>query len=193
MFIRLLVLLLFMIPLLGGCYTVIKHPEVFDRENSNYRYEVYFSDNCQQCHTNPADNLFYKERINPLSLNYIQNNERWNHFYQSPWWTKDIFYTGPEQNEIGNENNPLPTTSARRRFPGVNSNVGEGSSANVTSGNNAGSSTRVTNSSRKNKDSDSPPESGSNRQKRENQNVRKVDRESKKSDSDSKSSDKAKK
>jgi hypothetical protein len=176
-----------------GCYTVIKHPGVVDAENAEFSHEIYFSDDCSSCHQENVDNFVYQKNYSP-HLNYIQNNDRWHHYYQTPWWYRDIFYTLPRMNNTPAGNNYLPTTSSRRRFPGANSNVGDGSSANVSSsGKSSGSNPRIT-TSKKPQTPNATTNNGSGRKKREDNNIRKVNRDSKEQKSNaSESSDKKKK
>jgi hypothetical protein len=176
-----------------GCYTVIKHPEVVDAENAEFSHEIYFSDDCGSCHQEKINNFALDNNYSPR-LNYIQNNDRWHYYYQSPWWYRDIFLPLPRTNNSSPENNYLPTTSSRKRFPGANNDVGNGSSANVSSsGKSSGSSPRIT-TSKKSQTSNSSTNSGSGRKRREDKNIRKVNRDSKEQKSDtSESSDKKKK
>ncbi len=131
-----------------GCYTVIKHPEIANPQNPQHKYQVYFADDCNSCHNIATEHLSYSTSPNVPRLNYILNNPRWNYFYEAPWWYRDIFYRLPMEQNTDFQNDLLPTTSARRRFPGANSG---NSGGNITSRINAGhssSSTRISSSSK---------------------------------------------
>jgi len=129
-----------------GCYTVIKHPGVEDAEHSQYNRQVYFSDNCMDCHQNDPGVAVPVNHPYLPRLNYIQKSERWNYFYQNPWWYRDIFYStspGGGNNNSGSSSN-LPTTSARSRFPGTGNRASANTSTRITGGSNSGSTTAGT-------------------------------------------------
>ncbi|GAB4380519.1 MAG: hypothetical protein Kow0042_30650 [Calditrichia bacterium] len=132
---------------LVGCYTVIKHPAIMDEENPQYVRQIYFSNDCMSCHQEPDIILWGNPHPYLPRLNYINENERWDYYYHHPWWYRDMFYQGGGMS--GNSSSdPLPTTSARNRFPG-SSNVSGGtppaSSTSITGGGSSGG-TRITGS-----------------------------------------------
>ncbi len=145
--------LVFIILILSsGCYTVLKHPKIVSDESSqDYRQQVYYTDDCSSCHNKRSSalrNWFASEYPQP---DYINNQSRWNFYYHSPWWHRDIFSKSRLINKKTESNNPLPTTSSRNRFPGAgessttitNSNPtrissGSTSSTPITTGNKTG-------------------------------------------------------
>lgn len=172
-----------------GCYTVIKHPAVSDTENSEFSHEVYFADDCSQCHQGVANDFLPQNNyVNP-GLNYIENNSRWNYFYDSPWWYRDMFYALPRTGNADSGDGTLPTTSARSRFPGTNGSAGNGSATRISSGSSGG--TRIV-GSKKEGDSEASPKTGSVRQSEKNTNVRKAVRGTGESKSKAKKSTKPK-
>ncbi len=116
--------------IISGCYTVIKHPAVVEEENPEFSHAVYFNDDCASCHDANQMALNSRDEQPLPRLNYIQGNDRWNYYYSSPWWLNDRFYhgSGSPAGASSGGNAPLPTTSARPRFPG-----NSGSSANMPS------------------------------------------------------------
>lgn len=113
-----LVFILFILS--SGCYTVLKHPEIVsDKSSPDYRQQVYYTDDCSSCHNKRSPDLrnwFASEYPQP---DYINNHSRWNFYYHSPWWHRDIFNKSRFINKKTESNNPLPTTSSRNRFPGA--------------------------------------------------------------------------
>lgn len=127
-----------------GCYTVIKHPPISETGKSNFQHHIYFSDDCGSCHkvANQPFNLTPREQL--PRLNYIYSNDRWYYYYESPWWSRDVFYQTGNYPENSTGNSTLPTTSARRRFPGAGGNNQYVPSNPVSSGGTVqGSSTRI--------------------------------------------------
>ncbi len=133
-----LVIFLCSIVLVTGCYTIVKHPVIIDEENPDLSYNIYFSDDCMSCHSSPNLSIF-------PNLDYINSSSRWSYFYEYPWWHRDAFYTS----EVGGQDNgssstPLPTTSARPRFPGSVSSQQTGTPGTISSQpSSPGSNTRV--------------------------------------------------
>ncbi len=113
---------------LTGCYTVIQHPTVADEENPQYHRQIDFAQDCASCHSGEGMALRDSQQPYLPRLNYIYGNDRWSTFYESPWWYRGMFYSSSTQGvSTGEENGPLPTTSARRRFPGINAGAAAGS------------------------------------------------------------------
>ncbi len=129
-----------------GCYTVIKHPPVRDAEHSQYDRQVYFSDNCMDCHQNDPGVAIPLNHPYLPRLNYIRENDRWSYFYQSPWWYRDIFYgTSSGGNVTGTDSSGyLPTTSARSRFTGTGSRTRTNTTTRIIGGSNSGGTTAGT-------------------------------------------------
>jgi hypothetical protein len=176
--------------IMAGCYTVIKHPAVSDSDNASFQHPVYFSDDCNSCHTTDQPLLMTPQEEIPR-LNYIYNNDRWYYYYESPWWSRDIFYQSGGYPVNSGDNSTLPTTSARRRFPGAGGNDQSVSNNPIgVAGSNTGSSTRIisgdsTSTSGNNSnirqadDKSSTREGQRNSDGDQNSNVRKVDRKKK--------------
>ncbi len=122
--------------LFSSCYTVINHPRVQDPDNPQYSHAVYFTDDCSRCHTNTEHfNIPVATRNRLPRVDYISQNERWNYFYEFPWWYRPLFVGtngGMVADSSGNQ--PLPTVSARRRFPGAGGNSPSLPSGTVVSG-----------------------------------------------------------
>jgi hypothetical protein len=161
--------------LMAGCYTIIKHPAVSDQEDGDYQYPVYFSDDCSSCHSDNQPLLMTPESHLP-HLNYIYSNDRWYQYYESPWWSRDIFYQSGNYQENNEENGALPTTSARRRFPGAGGNELPITNPPVSGGNiSSGSNPRIINPP----DTTSTSNNNSNvRQGDEQSGARKIERNS---------------
>ncbi len=126
---------------LTGCYTVIRHPLVVDRDNPQFKHQVYFSDDCQRCHGPGFDMVVSGTNRYLPRMDYINNNERWSYFYTSPWWMREMFLTPPPALPTG-KSSSLSTSSARSRFPGANSGsttFSPGSSTRIAGGGNSGS------------------------------------------------------
>jgi hypothetical protein len=168
-----------------GCYTVIKHPAITDSSNPEFGHGVYYTDNCQDCHGNSEISLNVNDTPNLPRLNYIHRNERWSYYYDAAWWQRDMFTYNPLSPSQNSGNGPLPTTSARSRFPGANSggsNAASPTSISGGSGGGSGSSTRIVGGSGQG----SSTGSGSVRQSgSSNSNVRRATRGSGNSDSGS--------
>ncbi len=123
--------------LLVSCYTMIKHPQVVYEDDPQYEYQIYYSDDCNSCHQ-PGSDLALSVPNNLPRLNYIYGNQRWDYFYEHPWWQTPYFSDAPSgQASSGSSDNGLPTSSVRSRFPGAGSS-GTGAAYN------GGTTTRIT-------------------------------------------------
>ena len=132
----------------SGCYTVIRHPMVREADNSGYQREVYFTDNCMDCHRDDPGVAAPLHHPYLPRLNYIQENDRWSYFYKSPWWFRDIFYssTPGEGNATRDSSGVLPTTSARSRFPGSGNRLNSNTATRISGGPSSGSKAAGSNS-----------------------------------------------
>lgn len=87
---------------ISGCYTVLKHPEVVMKDDSDtgYRAAIGYRDECSSCHTERYSDNTYDHDValfgNPSlgddgTINGEQNRaitthgRRWN-YYHYPWW-----------------------------------------------------------------------------------------------------------
>ena len=176
--------------IMAGCYTVIKHPAVSDSDNASFQHPVYFSDDCNSCHSAELPLLMTPQQELPR-LNYIYNNDRWYDYYESPWWSRDMFYESGGYSTNPDENTTLPTTSARRRFPGAGGNeqsvpnnavgsagVSTGSSTRISSGDSTSASGNNSNIRQSDQQS-STREGQRSSSDSQNSNVRKVERKKK--------------
>lgn len=152
------------ISLIAGCYTMVKHPVIQEKQDNDLVYNIYFTDDCASCHSVPAVSL----RPN---LNYINNSPRWNFFYEHPWWQQDIFYgSNPVSPDSGGANGGLPTTSARPRFPGSAGGPNDPPQTNIGTSSGGSSSTRISgarNSSQTTTTTSTDSESSSGRKSQE--------------------------
>lgn len=132
-------LVVFLFLFLNGCYTVLKHPPVQDPENPEYSYLIDYSDNCADCHANRAPIMSPARQTLLLPrTNYIYENQRWEYFYQFPWWTRPMFSGAATAGSGGSGSQALPTTSARRRFPGAGGSGSPPSGGIITGGGSGG-------------------------------------------------------
>ncbi len=178
---------------LTGCYTVIKHPALTDSEDPQYEHPVYYNDDCSSCHADKTMDISPAPQTNYLPrLNYIYDNSRWNDYYSTPWWYRDMFYQsggGHGGTVTSGDNGTLPTTSARRRFPGAGgSNSGSGTMNNTSISGSTSGGTRITGS--KSNTSQGNASAGAVRQQQDNNGARKAIRGSGNSKSDSKDTSK---
>lgn len=163
--------LFFVFLFLSGCYTVIKHPVVVDRNNPQFKHQVYFSDDCQSCHGPDADRFALGDNKYLPRIDYINNNARWSYFYSSPWWMREMFLTPPPSAPQG-KSSSLSSSSARNRFPGASSGsstISSGSTTRIAGGGNSGST--VTRSKTGTK-TETSPASTLQRTQKQNENVR---------------------
>jgi hypothetical protein len=83
--------------LMSGCYTLLKHPEVENKDDARniYYSSVNFYDDCARCHNSSQDNYAldyynYTETYNENHFtgdNYIENpRNRFKDYYNIPWW-----------------------------------------------------------------------------------------------------------
>lgn len=169
-----LVFLLFILS--SGCYTILKHPEIVsDKSSPDYRQQVYYTDDCLSCHNKRSSalrNWFASEYSQP---DYINNQSRWNFYYHSPWWHRDIFYKSRFKDKKTESNNPLPTTSSRNRFPGAgesSTNTTNSNPTRISSG--STSSTPITTGKTTGRDTESKNTNATNKK----QNTRKIEKTS---------------
>jgi hypothetical protein len=148
--IKIIVIFLSSVVFITGCFTIIKHPVIHDEDNPDLSYNIYFSDDCNSCHSSALQN-------NTPNLDYINSSPRWNYFYEFPWWQRHQFYTSPSVSQDSSGNGGLPTTSARPRFPGrgssgqtgmpgsvSNPSSGSGNTPRITGGNSSATSKTTT-------------------------------------------------
>ncbi len=140
------VYLMGLVIVLSGCYTVIKHPKVKKTQDSKFSHEVYFTDNCVSCHGNTVAELHPASKPYLPRLDYIRENNRWNYFYQYPWWYRSMFSQYSGAANAGDQGDDfLPTTSSRPRFPGSgNSGNRQNNSRWISGGSGSSSSTKAT-------------------------------------------------
>ena len=67
--------------LLGGCYTVLKHPEVSDSELNTEPRAVGYANRCSSCHSDPElDAIEYRAHRG------YYPDPAWAAWYWNPWW-----------------------------------------------------------------------------------------------------------
>lgn len=73
-------LLSFILILLGGCYTIIKHPDVnfVDSAGETYTSHISYKSNCVECHSSSDVVYFY-------NLVPAHTSSLWS-YYNTPWW-----------------------------------------------------------------------------------------------------------
>lgn len=158
----------FSILVLGGCYTLLKHPRV-ESEPAAVSQEhpaaapVRPQANCIDCHAAPYAST---NEYLPYRRYYGDRETRWLHFYETPWWANpDIYVTAEEESQ---EELPSPRQLGNRRFGRNQAVAGEAASAQpagaqATPAQGAAKATRTTNaasSDEKDETAASNPENG---------------------------------
>jgi hypothetical protein len=89
----------FILILLSGCYTVIKHPNVNFADSSGeiYTSHISYKSNCVECHSSSAMIYFYN--LVPAHV-----SSPWS-YYNTPWW---LWWSGSPVDtvQVGSEASP---------------------------------------------------------------------------------------
>ena len=100
----LLITLIFLVLLLSGCYTILKHPGA----EENYTAQDYQAD-CLGCHTDYHEYPYgYFYGYYP---NYWWSSPRWGHYYAYPWWWDHYWYDGSNEYYHEDDNDLTPRST----------------------------------------------------------------------------------
>jgi len=98
--------------LLAGCYTVLRHPQVADREPQEVRNE-----RCVACHSDSdLDDIEYG--LHRYGYRHGYGYSPWERYYYNPWWYDDLWYWSPGGGGVSGGGPPAP--------PGTRVQEGEG-------------------------------------------------------------------
>lgn len=143
--------------LFAGCYTVLVHPEIENKDENGYTYydDVKFYDDCSSCHKDITPNHFESPEIlksHPSYSNfgyydfndYYYNDSYYGNFgyyYNAPWWLEvapQVKYKRNEEQYTGgardNSSERSETTRDQRRDLSVPSPTVSSGSSSSSSG-----------------------------------------------------------
>ncbi len=111
------ILITFTIVIISGCYTVLRHPEVPNQDEMGnvYHQNINPEDNCYSCHSQRTDMVSDYDRYMNYYSDYNTNNyypqNRWDSYYNVPWWFTPPKVTVGAGSKPNNNNTVNRTTS----------------------------------------------------------------------------------
>ncbi len=163
------ILLLLMILIFSGCYTLLSHPG----EEEGFVEENHGTD-CLSCHPDYHDDYGYSHYYYP---EYWSDNDRWGHYYAVPWWWDYYWYNDDDYYYEDDNSNPRSAGGEKAarpasRFEGTGNTDFQtgaarmgGGSTGSSSSSSSGSASSKTKSSTEPKSSDIKQKSDSSEKK----------------------------
>ncbi|MGE5399937.1 MAG: hypothetical protein ACM3S2_06020 [Ignavibacteriales bacterium] len=80
--------------LLTGCYTVIEHPDLVNKDENGYTYssKVYFYDDCASCHTEKEMSSFTKQERLAMEKAHAPEDNNGSYYFGDQYYYQTEYY-----------------------------------------------------------------------------------------------------